>query len=170
MYIRYTCCATSDHLVHAFCTDEFCSTRVSIKLLPHYTFLENVLVGGKARNKHCQVNVRKSSYKWVILGVCLRLAKAHISLHTRDVCLQPLQSSGSIILWAESKIPYQTACMRRLITDRVVSKYSDNSRFLLFFSLLFPLYFISGMAFMLCPCQHRDEKLSEVESAGGIGK
>ena len=28
--------------------------QVSIKLLPHYTFLENILVGGKARNSTAQ--------------------------------------------------------------------------------------------------------------------
>ena len=146
MYIRYTCCATSDHLVQVFCagefcstrgrsggakvlgklsvpgrptiwitegqgptalavgagggcldiftliypfsplspslwetaryrlkyclkgplnpkqpTNQFCSTRVSIKLLPHYTFYENILVEGKARNKHRPVNEMKSS-------------------------------------------------------------------------------------------------------------
>ena len=52
MNIGYTCCAISDHLVHAFCTSELCSTRVSMKLLPHYTFLENKLAEGNARNKH----------------------------------------------------------------------------------------------------------------------
>ena len=36
---------------------------MSIKLSPHYTFLENILVEGKARNKHRPNNDRKSSYK-----------------------------------------------------------------------------------------------------------
>ena len=51
----------SDHVMHAFCTGELCSGPLSMKLLP-YTFLENILVKGKARNKHRQVNKRKSSY------------------------------------------------------------------------------------------------------------
>ena len=37
-----------DHLMHAFCTGELCSGRVSIKLLPYYTFLENILAEGEA--------------------------------------------------------------------------------------------------------------------------
>ena len=52
----------SDHFMHAFCTGELCSGRVSIKLLPYYTFLENILVEGKVKNKHPPVNERKSSY------------------------------------------------------------------------------------------------------------
>ena len=36
----------------SLCTGELCSSRVSIKLLPHYNFIENKLVEGKARNKH----------------------------------------------------------------------------------------------------------------------
>ena len=31
-YLGYTYCAISDHLMHAFCTGELCSKRVSIKL------------------------------------------------------------------------------------------------------------------------------------------
>ena len=62
VYQVYTCCAASDHLVQAFCTGELCSRRVSIKLLPHYTFFENILIKGKARNKYRPVNKRKSSY------------------------------------------------------------------------------------------------------------
>ena len=54
--------AVSDHLMHAFYTDELCSTPVSTNLLLHYTFLEKKLAEGKARNKHCPVNERKSSY------------------------------------------------------------------------------------------------------------
>ena len=53
-------CPTISYI--AFCTGELRAGRVSIKLLPQYTFLENILVEGKARNKHCQVNERKSSY------------------------------------------------------------------------------------------------------------
>ena len=41
---------------------EFCSGRVSIKLLRYYTFVENILVEGEARNKHGPVNERKSGY------------------------------------------------------------------------------------------------------------
>ena len=62
MNIVYTYCAISNHLVHAFCTGELYSIPVSTKLLPLYTFLENILVEGKAKNKHCPVNERKSSY------------------------------------------------------------------------------------------------------------
>ena len=35
---------------------------MSIKLLPNYTFLENILIEGKARNKQRPVNEKKSSY------------------------------------------------------------------------------------------------------------
>ena len=42
------CCAMSDHFMHAFCTGELCSGRVSIKLIPYNTFLENILGEGKA--------------------------------------------------------------------------------------------------------------------------
>ena len=36
---------------HVFCTGELCSGRVSIKLLPYYTFfLENKLVEGKEKS------------------------------------------------------------------------------------------------------------------------
>ena len=31
-----------DHFLHAFSTGELCSGRVSIKLLPYYTFSENI--------------------------------------------------------------------------------------------------------------------------------
>ena len=41
----------SNHFMHAFCTGEFSSRGVSMKLLPYYTFLENILVEDKARNK-----------------------------------------------------------------------------------------------------------------------
>ena len=41
-----------------------------MKLLPHYTFLENKLAEGKARNKHRPVNEWKSSYtKAIMLNV-----------------------------------------------------------------------------------------------------
>ena len=53
---------------NAFCTCELCAGRVSIKLLPQYTFLENIPVEGKARNKHCPVNERKSSYNNIGVG------------------------------------------------------------------------------------------------------
>ena len=53
----------SDHFMHAFSTGELCSGIVSIKLLPYYNCLENILVEGKARNKHRPVNKRESSYK-----------------------------------------------------------------------------------------------------------
>ena len=53
----------SDHFVLASCTDELCSGQVSIKLLQYYTFSGNILVEGKARNKHRPVNERKSSYE-----------------------------------------------------------------------------------------------------------
>ena len=46
----------------SLCTGELCSTRARIKLLPHYTVLDYILVEGKARNKHRPVNERKSSY------------------------------------------------------------------------------------------------------------
>ena len=55
-------CATYGHFMHAFCSDELCSGRVSIKLLPYYTFLENILLEGRTRNKHPPVSERKSSY------------------------------------------------------------------------------------------------------------
>ena len=91
MNIRYACCATPDHPVQAFCPGELCSTRVSIKLLPHYTCLENMLVEGKARNKHRPVNERKSSYifrihvyrnLWVVVWVgLLCVTKLHVYKH-----------------------------------------------------------------------------------------
>ena len=62
MNIGYTYCALSDHLAHAFWTGELYSAPVSIKLLPHYTFYENIPVEGKARNKLRPVNETKSSY------------------------------------------------------------------------------------------------------------
>ena len=34
------CCAMSDHFMHAFCTGELCSGRVSVKLFLYYTFLK----------------------------------------------------------------------------------------------------------------------------------
>ena len=49
--------------MQTFCTGKLCYMRVSIKLLPQYTFLENILVEGKARNKLRPVNERKLSYK-----------------------------------------------------------------------------------------------------------
>ena len=58
---KEACCMMSDHFMHAFCTGELCSGRVSIELLPYYTFSENVLIEGEARNKHHPVNERKSS-------------------------------------------------------------------------------------------------------------
>ena len=53
---------SSSHLVQAFCTGEPCFTRVSIKLLPHYTLLENKLVEGEARKLLRPLNDRKSSF------------------------------------------------------------------------------------------------------------
>ena len=98
MYIRYTCCATSDHLVHAFCTDELCSTRVSIKSSPHYTFVENILVEGKARNKHRPVNERKSSYiSSSFLHSFLPLGLNHGNIVERVINISP-----SIILSSRS--------------------------------------------------------------------
>ena len=52
------CCAMSDHFMLAFCTGELCPGQVSIKLLPYYTFLENILVEDKDKNKHRPVNER----------------------------------------------------------------------------------------------------------------
>ena len=51
-----------DHLVHAFYTGELCSGRVSVKLLPYFTFFENILVEGKAINKNFPVKERKLSF------------------------------------------------------------------------------------------------------------
>ena len=50
------CCAMSDRFMHAFSTDKLCFGHVSVTLLPYYTFVENILVEGKARNKHRPVN------------------------------------------------------------------------------------------------------------------
>ena len=52
----------SDHFMHAFRTGELCSGRVSINLLQYCTFLENILIEGKARNKNHPVSERKSSH------------------------------------------------------------------------------------------------------------
>ena len=82
MNIGYTCCAIPDHLVLAFCTSELRSTRVSIKLLPHYAFLENKLAKGKARNKHCPVNERKSMYISVHLNVFYGRVMVERCMHT----------------------------------------------------------------------------------------
>ena len=46
--------------IRAFGTGELCSMWESKNLLPHYTFLESILVEGKARNKHSPVKERKS--------------------------------------------------------------------------------------------------------------
>ena len=48
--------------MHTFCIVELPFGRVSIKLFAHYNFLENILVEGKARNRHCPVNERKPRY------------------------------------------------------------------------------------------------------------
>ena len=36
--VKEDCYAMSDHFYNAFCVGELCSRRVSIKLLPYYTF------------------------------------------------------------------------------------------------------------------------------------
>ena len=95
MYIRNTCCTTSGHLMQAFCIGEFCSGSVSTKLLTHYTFLENILIKGKARNKHRPVNERKSSYTMQPLppqSVAITLSALHytgkviVYAHGRRLC------------------------------------------------------------------------------------
>ena len=45
---KYLLCDIQSSCASRF-TGELCSTRVSIKSLPHYTFLENILVGGKGQ-------------------------------------------------------------------------------------------------------------------------
>ena len=62
-------------IMHAFCIGELCSGRVSMKLLPYYTFLENILVEGKARNKHRPVNEAKSSYN------CPKMEQSDFTMH-----------------------------------------------------------------------------------------
>ena len=52
----------SDHFMQDFYTRELSSGRVSIKLLLYDTFLENLPVEDKARNKGHPVNEGKSRY------------------------------------------------------------------------------------------------------------
>ena len=79
-----SCCATSSHLAHTFCTGELCSTRASINLLPQFTFLENILVEGWVWIKHRPDNERKSSYNRT--KICLRGNDDY--------------SSGTMLLWS----------------------------------------------------------------------
>ena len=61
----------------------FVQGRVSIKLLPFYTSLENILVKGKAINKHGPVDERKSRYKTRIIAKFQRTVLVDSS-HSRE--------------------------------------------------------------------------------------
>ena len=71
---------------------------MNIKLLPHYTFIENILVEGKARNKYHPVNKRKSLYTFnniqkigtlkVITIIVLKMEQFGFIIHQ---CVQMMQ-------------------------------------------------------------------------------
>ena len=84
----------SDHFVHAFYIGELFPCRVSIKQLSYYTFLENILVEGKARNKLRPVNERKSSY---ISGAILQWFTDYLSNRKQQVVLPGLTSELSTL-------------------------------------------------------------------------
>ena len=117
IYIRYTSCATSDHLVQTFCTVKLCSVRVSIKLLLRYAFLENIFVEGKARNKHRPVIERASSYSRPTTDFSCSLLYIAFGVRCTDIQILSVGLGVSILRDVPSghMVPKITSYLRRCL-------------------------------------------------------
>ena len=69
----------SDHFRHAFCTGELCPGLVSIKLLPYYTFLENITSGVRPEISNAQ-----SAKGNLTINIAKYVYPPHLALFFRD--------------------------------------------------------------------------------------